>query len=72
MLLLVVLVVGLISARNVDCDIFIAVGSASALAAAFGAAEASTEATICLTEPTDWLGGQMTASGVSAIDFGLI
>ncbi len=26
---------------------------------------------ICLTEPTDWLGGQLTSSGVSAIDFGM-
>jgi hypothetical protein len=26
--------------------------------------------TVCLTDPTDWLGGQMTASAVSAIDFG--
>ena len=25
---------------------------------------------MCLTDPTDWLGGQLTASAVSAIDFG--
>jgi hypothetical protein len=55
---------------QVSCDIVIAGGSTSALAAAFGAAEASPTASICITEPTDWLGGQMSSSGVSAIDFG--
>lgn len=25
---------------------------------------------VCLTEPTDWLGGQLTAEAVSAVDFG--
>eukprot|EP00750_Incisomonas_marina_P001552 INCI1132.3.p1 GENE.INCI1132.3~~INCI1132.3.p1 ORF type:complete len:495 (+),score=74.00 INCI1132.3:469-1953(+) len=52
------------------CDILVAGGSTAALAAAITAAEANAEAVVCLTEPTDWPGGQMTSSGVSAIDFG--
>ena len=58
------------------CDILVLGGSASALASAITAAEAGLSSLgtraprVCLTEPTDWLGGQLTASGVSAIDFG--
>ena len=68
------------------CDILIAGGSTAALAAAITAAEIlasrsrpaatvqqhgnAAGSTVCLTEPTDWPGGQMTSSGVSAIDFG--
>ena len=53
-----------------SCDVLIAGGSTAALAAAITAAEAQPHLFICLTEPTDWLGGQMTSSGVSAFDFG--
>ncbi|MEO0529972.1 MAG: FAD-dependent oxidoreductase, partial [Planctomycetota bacterium] len=47
-------------------DVVIAGGSTAALAAAFSAAEEG--ATVALLEPTDWIGGQLTASGVPAID----
>lgn len=52
------------------CDILIAGGSTAALAAAITAAEADQSLAVCLAEPTDWPGGQMTASGVPALDFG--
>lgn len=52
------------------CDIIIAGGSTAALAAAIGAAREDRSLQVCLTEPTDWLGGQLTSSAVSAIDFG--
>ena len=54
----------------VKCGIVVAGGSAASLAAAITAAATSPAVTVCLTDPTDWLGGQMTASAVSAIDFG--
>lgn len=47
-------------------DVVIAGGSTAALAAAFSAAEEG--ARVALLEPTDWIGGQLTASGVPAID----
>lgn len=47
-------------------DVVIAGGSTAALAAAFSAADEG--ATVALLEPTDWVGGQLTASGVPAID----
>ena len=52
------------------CDILIAGGSTAALAAALTAAEAAPDLSICLTEPTDWPGGQLTSSGVPALDYG--
>lgn len=42
-------------------------GSASALFAALHAAREG--ASTCLVEPTDWVGGQLTAGGVPAVDF---
>ena len=54
----------------VACDIAIAGGSTASLAAAITAAEAAPDLTICFSDPTDWPGGQMTAGGVPAIDFG--
>ena len=47
-------------------DVVIAGGSTAALAAAFSAAEEG--ANVALLEPTDWIGGQITSSGVPAID----
>lgn len=47
-------------------DVVIAGGSTAALAAAFSAAEEG--ATVALLEPTDWIGGQLTSSGVPAVD----
>lgn len=65
------------AALPVQCDVVIAGGSTSALAAALSAARQPTSPQLpgqqrvtCLLEPTDWAGGQLTASGVSAIDFG--
>lgn len=49
------------------CDVIVAGGSTAALAAAL--ASAREKRVTCLLEPTDWPGGQMTSSGVSAIDF---
>lgn len=47
-------------------DVVIAGGSTAALAAAFTAADEG--ARVALLEPTDWIGGQLTASGVPAVD----
>lgn len=47
-------------------DVVIVGGSTAALAAAFTAAEEG--AKTALLEPTDWIGGQLTASGVPAVD----
>ncbi|APW62320.1 FAD-dependent oxidoreductase [Paludisphaera borealis] len=49
-----------------DFDVVIAGGTTAAFAAAVAAAESG--ARTCLIEPTDWVGGQLTASAVSAID----
>ena len=56
--------------QTIECDIVVAGGSTASLAAAITAAEAAKELTVCFTEVTDWPGGQMTAGGVPAIDFG--
>lgn len=47
-------------------DVIIAGGSTAAFAAAVAAAESG--ARTALIEPTDWVGGQLTSSGVPAID----
>ena len=47
----------------VECDIVVAGGSTASLAAAITAAEADRSLSVCLTEITDWPGGQMTAGG---------
>ena len=47
-------------------DVVIAGGTTAALAAAFAAADDG--ATVALLEPTDWIGGQLTASAVPAVD----
>jgi len=47
-------------------------GSLSAVSAAITASRSFPDLHICLTEPTDWPGGQFTSSGVSAPDFGLL
>jgi hypothetical protein len=53
---------------TIVCDVLIAGGSTASLAAALASARHGADT--CLTDPTDWLGGQLTASAVSAIDFG--
>jgi hypothetical protein len=57
-------------ASEVECDIIVAGGSLASLAAAVSAASALSKPRVCFLELTDWPGGQMTASGVPAIDFG--
>jgi NADPH-dependent 2,4-dienoyl-CoA reductase/sulfur reductase-like enzyme len=54
------------SARDETCEILIAGGGAGGVAAALAAARAGRR--VILLEETDWLGGQMTAQGVSALD----
>jgi hypothetical protein len=49
-----------------DFDVVIAGGSTAAFAAAIAAAESG--ARTALLEPTDWVGGQLTSSGVPAVD----
>jgi hypothetical protein len=56
----------------VECDIVVAGGSLASLAAALAAANTSAPGTsVCFFEITDWPGGQATAGGTSAIDYGL-
>jgi hypothetical protein len=49
-----------------DCDILIIGGTTAALGAALAAAD---NVKTCLTEPTNWVGGQLTSEGLPAIDF---
>lgn len=51
--------------RN-DFDVVIMGGSTAALSAALSSADAG--AKTALIEPTDWVGGQLTSSGVPAVD----
>ncbi|MCH9683540.1 MAG: FAD-dependent oxidoreductase, partial [Deltaproteobacteria bacterium] len=53
--------------RVQTCDVIVAGGSTAALAAAMTSAREG--AATCLVEPTDWIGGQLTAGGVPAVDF---
>jgi hypothetical protein len=56
------------TATTLTADIVVNGGSFSAPAVALAAARTSPTASILLLEPTDWLGGQATSQGVSAID----
>lgn len=56
-----------LASSDLDCDVIVAGGSTAALSAALTSARAG--ARTCLLEPTDWPGGQLTASGVPAIDY---
>jgi NADPH-dependent 2,4-dienoyl-CoA reductase/sulfur reductase-like enzyme len=49
------------------CQVVIAGGTTAAFAAAISSAAEGVQT--CLLEPTDWVGGQLTASGVPAVDF---
>ncbi|MCL4800855.1 MAG: FAD-dependent oxidoreductase [Burkholderiales bacterium] len=53
-------------ARGEACEILIAGGGTGGVAAALAAARAGRR--VVLLEETDWLGGQMTAQGVAALD----
>lgn len=52
--------------RNESCDILVVGGGMGGVAAAWAAARRGHG--VCLLEETDWLGGQMTSQGVSALD----
>lgn len=54
------------SPREISCDALVAGGGMGGAAAALRLAERGHR--VCLTEETDWVGGQMTAGGVSALD----
>jgi hypothetical protein len=51
---------------DVECDILVVGGGTGGVAAALAAVRRGRR--VCLIEETDWLGGQMTAQGVSALD----
>ena len=57
---------GLETARDEHCEILIVGGGTGGVAAALAASRAGRD--VVLLEETDWLGGQMTAQGVSALD----
>jgi hypothetical protein len=59
---------GLVPAAGEDvaCDVLVVGGGTGGVAAALAAARAGR--TVCLIEETDWIGGQLTAQGVSALD----
>jgi FAD dependent oxidoreductase/S-layer homology domain len=53
----------------VKCDILIVGGGTGGVAAALAATKAQHRSIkVCMTEETDWIGGQMTSQGVSALD----
>jgi hypothetical protein len=58
--------IGAPSERVYTCDVAVIGGGMGGVAAALAAVEAG--ASVVLTEATDWLGGQMTAQCVSALD----
>jgi len=52
--------------RNEDCEILIVGGGVAGTAAAYEGLLAGR--TVCMTEITDWIGGQITSQGTSALD----
>jgi hypothetical protein len=54
------------AAQSVACDILVVGGGLSGVAATEEALRAGK--TVCLTELTDWLGGQISSQGTSALD----
>lgn len=52
--------------KTVNCDILVVGGGLSGVATAYEALLAGQ--TVCLTEITDWLGGQISSQGTSALD----
>ena len=53
-------------AETVECDILVVGGGMGGVAGAWAAARRGHR--VCLLEETDWIGGQMTAQGISALD----
>jgi hypothetical protein len=62
----VVAVGDLTDARVIECDVLVVGGGTGGVAAALAAARWGRR--VCLVEETDWIGGQLTAQGVSALD----
>jgi FAD dependent oxidoreductase len=54
--------------RTIRCDVLIAGGGIGGVAAAARIVKDNPKMTVCLTEETSWLGGQMTSQGVCALD----
>jgi FAD-dependent oxidoreductase family protein len=54
------------AARELRCDVLVVGGGTGGIAAALAAARAGRR--VCLLEETDWIGGQLSAQGVSALD----
>ena len=52
--------------RTVECELLVVGGGLSGIAASYEALLAGK--TVCLTEITDWLGGQISSQGTSALD----
>ena len=52
--------------RQIDCEVLVVGGGMGGVAAAWAAARRGRK--VCLLEETDWLGGQMTSQGISALD----
>jgi FAD dependent oxidoreductase len=52
--------------QTLDCDLLIAGGGLAGVAAAIAALDAGH--TVCLTELTDWVGGQLSSQGTTALD----
>ena len=53
-------------AETIECDILVVGGGMGGVAGAWAAARRGHR--VCLLEETDWIGGQMTAQGISALD----
>ena len=52
--------------QEVECEILIGGGGLGGVAAAYDSLRLGHQ--VCMTEITDWIGGQATAQGVSALD----
>ena len=52
--------------KSVNCEILVVGGGLSGVATAYEGLLAGR--TVCLTEITDWLGGQISSQGTSALD----
>ena len=55
-----------VEAPDVECEVLVVGGGTGGVAAALAAARRGRR--VCLVEETDWLGGQLTSQGVSALD----